>query len=162
MTLFSLLFSYQYFFLKIRINNPCNIYMATILQIINADRNLSYFSRGLKRSGLEDKLSEPGPFTLLGPVNLAFERLGSSKVEELFLPANNNKLVDLLSSHILVGKNMLADFTNGRKLKTIAGREVTANIKNGEIHINEARILAKDRQGKNGVVHSIDTICTVG
>jgi uncharacterized surface protein with fasciclin (FAS1) repeats len=135
--------------------------MATILQIANADKNLSNFSKGLKLSGLEDKLNESGPFTILGPVNLAFGKLGSANLEELFLPANNKKLTDLLSSHILSGKNMLTDFMPGKKLKTINGKEVTVNIKNGEIHINDARILAKDRQGKNGVVHSLDTFFTV-
>lgn len=134
--------------------------MATILQIINADRNLSYFSKALKHSGLEDKLNEPGPFTLLGPVNLAFDRLSSLRKEELFLPVNNTTLIELLSGHILIGKNMLVDLSNGKKLKTINGKEVTAHLKDGEIHINGSKILARDRQGKNGVVHSIDIVCT--
>lgn len=132
--------------------------MATILQITNADRSLSKFCKGLKLSGLEDKLNETGPFTLLGPVNLAFERLLMLSGEDIFLPGNINKLISLLSGHILVGKNMLDDFVNGRNLRTIHGEEVRVNVQHGEVRINDARILARDRQGKNGVVHSIDAL----
>jgi uncharacterized surface protein with fasciclin (FAS1) repeats len=131
--------------------------MASILQIINADRNLSYFSKALKVSGLEDQLNESGPFTLLSPVNLAFGRMDVDR-EEFLLPAHRKKLVALLSDHILTGKKMLDDFRSGRKFKTISGKEVTVNLKNGEICINNAMILARDRQGKNGVVHSIDAV----
>ena len=60
--------------------------MATILQIINADRNLSLFSRGLKMTDLEQQLSEFGPFTILGPVNLAFSRLTDLSFEQLLEP----------------------------------------------------------------------------
>jgi uncharacterized surface protein with fasciclin (FAS1) repeats len=135
--------------------------MSTILQITNADRNLSSFSKGLKASGLESQLAGIGPFTILGPVNLAFGRLNSLSFEELLKPEHNSKLIDLISDHILIGKKMLTDFRNGQKLKTLGNKEVTITINNEDIHINGARILAKDRQGSNGVVHSLDIVYKV-
>ena len=56
---------------------------------------------------------------------------------------------------------MLHDLTNGKKLKTLNGKEIVVNVKNGEVRLNEARILSKDRQGKNGVVHSLDVLYPV-
>lgn len=132
--------------------------MATILQIANADRNLSHFCKAIKLSGLEDKLNENGPFTLLIPVNLAFQQFDSVKSGDIFSIENRKRLVRILSGHILTGKNMLSFFMDGRKLKTIDGNEVTVTVNNGEVRINDARLLAKDRQGKNGVVHSVDSI----
>ena len=134
--------------------------MATIMQIANADRNLSSFSRALKMSGLENELNEIGPFTILGPVNLAFERMAPN-FEQLLSPENRPKLIDLLSNYVLQGKKMLSDFRDGRKLATINGKEVAVVIKNGEIRVNGARILAKDRQGKNGVIHTLDSVYTL-
>lgn len=131
--------------------------MATIIQIANADKNLSSFSKALKMSGLEDKLSEMGPFTILGPVNLAFERLSLS-FDELLSPANKERLITLLSNHILVGKTMQTDFSNGRKFRSLNGNEVSVSTVNGELKINGSKILAKDRQGKNGVVHTLDSV----
>lgn len=130
--------------------------MATIIEIANADRNLSLFSKGIKLADLEGKLNEIGPFTILGPVNLALRRLMSMTYDQLLEPANKNKLVDFLSGYILSGKKMLADFRNDQRLSTLQGKMVTTTIKNGDIHINGAKILAKDRQGANGVIHLLD------
>ncbi len=135
--------------------------MATVLQIANADRNLSNFSKGLRMAGLEGRLNEIGPYTLLGPVNLAFEKFDSLTADQFFLPVNSNKLTELLSSHILKGKFMLADFVPGRKFKTINDKEVTVTLESGEVHINKSKILSKDRQGKNGVVHSLNNFYLV-
>lgn len=135
--------------------------MATILQIANADRNLSSFSKAIRISGLEDKLNEVGPFTILGPVNLAFERLTALNFEELLSPANKQQLIALLSRHILLGKTMQTDFSNGRRFRSINGTEITVESENGEVKVNGAKILAKDRQGKNGVVHTIGSMYTL-
>jgi uncharacterized surface protein with fasciclin (FAS1) repeats len=86
--------------------------MTTILQIMNADRNLSMFSRGVKIAELENKLNEMGPFTILGPVNLAFNNLTSGTYDKLLDPANRGKLLDLLSGYIISGKKMFYDFRN--------------------------------------------------
>jgi uncharacterized surface protein with fasciclin (FAS1) repeats len=132
--------------------------MATILQITNADRNLSHFCKAIKLSGLEDKLNEIGPFTLLVPVNLAFQQFDSSKTGDIFSDQNRDRLKGILSGHIIAGKNMHGYFVHGRKLTTIDGKQVTVTVLNGEIRINDAKVLAKDRQGRNGVVHSVDSI----
>jgi|SRR5579862_6683260 uncharacterized surface protein with fasciclin (FAS1) repeats len=131
--------------------------MSTILQIANADRNLSSLVKGLKAAKLEETLSDRGPFTILAPINLAFSSMSPSTFEEMLKPANSDKLSDMLSSHILAEKKLVKDFINGQKLKTINGREVNVTVKDGEVRINGAKILARDRQGSNGVVHSVDT-----
>ena len=130
--------------------------MATILQIINADRSLSLFSRALKIADLDIKLNETGPFTILGPVNLALNRLTFLRYDQLLEPVNRSKLVDFLSGYILTGKKMLYDFRNGQKLSALNGSEVTISITNGETIVNGAKILARDRQGSNGVIHLLD------
>jgi uncharacterized surface protein with fasciclin (FAS1) repeats len=132
--------------------------MSTILQIANADRNLSLMTAGLKAANLEETLNGKGPFTILAPINLAFGQLQSSSFDELLKPANNTRLAELLSFHILTEKRLLKDFINGQKLKTISGKEVVVTVKNGEVSINGARILSRDKQGSNGVVHSLNAV----
>jgi len=130
--------------------------MATILQITNADRALSLFSRALKIADLENKLNEIGPFTILGPVNLALNRLTFPRYDQLLEESNRDKLLDFLSGYILAGKKMFSDFRNGQKLATLNGSELTINIRNGETIINGAKILSRDKQGSNGVIHVLD------
>ena len=130
--------------------------MSTILQIINADRNLSLFSRGLKIAELDNKLNEAGPFTILGPVNLAFSRLTSLTYDQLLEPIHRDKLVDLLSGYIFSGKKMFYNFRNDQKLAALNGSQISIAVRNGETFINGAKILSKDRQGSNGVIHLLD------
>jgi uncharacterized surface protein with fasciclin (FAS1) repeats len=134
--------------------------MSTILQIATADRNLTTLVKGLKAANLEETLSGIGPFTILGPINLAFGNLMDPDTFDDLVKqtAKNSKLSDLLSYHVLTGKKLVKDFRDGQKLQTVNGKEVTISVKDGEVRINGAKILARDRQGSNGVVHSIDAV----
>jgi len=132
--------------------------MPTILQIANTDRNLSKMARGLKETKLEDVLTGMGPFTIFAPVNLAFSGLQAMPFEDFFKTGNIDKLLDILSSHIIKEKKMIKNFLNGQRLKALNGKELTVVVNNGEVHINGAKILSRDRQGSNGVLHSIDIV----
>lgn len=134
--------------------------MSTILQIANADRNLSTLIKGFKATNLEETLNGIGPFTILAPVNLAFNNLNAPDTfDDLVKQSNKNtKLSEILSYHILTGKKLLKDFRNGQKLKTVNGKDVDVTILDGEVHINGAKILSRDKQGSNGVIHSINAV----
>ena len=130
--------------------------MATVLQILNANRSLTLFCKGVKGSELEKKLNEIGPFTILGPVNLALQNLGSLTYDQLLEPANKVRLFELLSGYVISGKKMLHDFRNEQKLSTLNGRQITVSVKNGDTLIDGAKILAHNWQGSNGVIHLLD------
>jgi len=134
--------------------------MSTILQLANADRNLSTLIKGLKASNLEETLNGVGPFTILAPVNLAFGNLiPPDTFDSMVKQSNNNsKLSDILRYHVITGKKLLKDFKDGQKLQTVHGKELAVTVRDGEVRINGAKILSRDRQGSNGVVHSIDTV----
>lgn len=134
--------------------------MSTILQIANSDRNLSILLKGIKAANLEESLNGIGPFTILAPVNLAFGKLAYPDTFENLVKQSDNKerLSDILNYHVLTGKKLVKDFRDGQKLKTVNGQEVTVTVKDDEVRINGAKILARDRQGSNGVVHSIDAV----
>lgn len=134
--------------------------MATILEIATADKNLTTMMKGLKAANLEESLSGIGPFTILAPVNLAFGNLIAPDTFDNMVKqsSSSNKLSELLNFHIITGRKMLKDFRDGQKLPTVNGQELTVTIADGEVRINGAKILAKDRQGFNGVVHTIDVV----
>ena len=134
--------------------------MSTILEITGADRNLTSMTRGLKAAKMEDILNEQGPYTILAPVNFAFSKLSAAAFEELIKRDTTGRLTDMMSNHILKGKKMMMDFRNGQKLTTINGKELDVTVSNDEVRINGSKILSKDRQGSNGVIHSVDTVNT--
>lgn len=135
--------------------------MSTILQITGADPNLSSLAKGIKAANLEDTLNESGPFTILAPINLAFSKLSSSSFEELLKHDKNGRLSDMMSNHIVKGKKMMKDFRDGQKLTTINGKEMNITVSNDEVRINGSKILSRDRQGSNGVIHSVDAVNTL-
>jgi len=133
--------------------------MSTILQIANADRNLSTLIKVLKTTDLEETLNGVGPFTIFAPINFAFSKLDpANSFEALTSNVNKTRLSEILTYHVIAGKKMLRDFSNGQKIKTINGKDVTISVKDGDVSINGAKILSKDRQGSNGIIHSIDTV----
>ena len=133
--------------------------MSTILQIANADRNLSSLTKGLKAADLEEVLNGTGPFTIFAPINFAFGRLVPEELfEELIKETNKARLIDILTYHIIAGKKRMCDFIDGQTLKTVNGKDVSVRVNGDEVFINGAKILAKDMQGSNGVVHSLDKV----
>ncbi len=134
--------------------------MSTILQITSADRNLSSLTRGIKGANLEDTLNEQGPFTILAPVNLAFSKLSPAAFEELLKKEDHGRLSEMMGNHILKGKKMMKDFRDGQKLTTLNGKEINVTVSNDEVRINGSKILSRDRQGSNGVIHSVDAVNT--
>jgi uncharacterized surface protein with fasciclin (FAS1) repeats len=132
--------------------------MATVLELSQADKNLVSFMKAIKASGMEDELKAVGPFTFLAPVNLAFGKLSQGDLFETLLKQDGSRLRTILSYHIIKGKKMQRDFRTGQKVQTLGGQELQVTTRDGDIYINNARILAKDRQGSNGVVHCIDSI----
>jgi uncharacterized surface protein with fasciclin (FAS1) repeats len=132
--------------------------MPTVMEIVQSDQNLTKLLKCIKAAGLEETLSGVGPFTILAPVNLAFGNMEPISMDEMLKPANKEKLTGILSYHLLAGKKMMRDFTNGQKLKTIHDKEVNITVKDGEVHINGSMILNRDRQAFNGVVHSVNSL----
>jgi uncharacterized surface protein with fasciclin (FAS1) repeats len=132
--------------------------MSTILEITNANKSLTTLMKAMKVSGLEEILNGKGPFTIFAPVNMAFSNLTMESFDDLVKPANKQKLSDIMTFHVIPGKNLVTDLSNGQKLKTVNGQELSVTVSNDEIRINGAKVLAQNMQGSNGVVHSIDAV----
>ena len=132
--------------------------MSTILEIANANKSLTSMMKGVKASGLEETLNGIGPFTIFAPVNLAFSKLAPGVFDDLVKPANKEKLSGILSFHVIAAKKLKDNFSNGQKLMTINGRELSVTVKDDEVLINGAKLLACNMQGSNGVVHSMDAV----
>lgn len=59
----------------------------------------------VKAAGLVDTLKGPGPFTVFAPTNEAFAKLPAGTVEDLLKPENKDKLVKILTFHVVSGDN---------------------------------------------------------
>ncbi|SDA81881.1 Uncaracterized surface protein containing fasciclin (FAS1) repeats [Algoriphagus alkaliphilus] len=109
-------------------------------------------------AGLVETLSGPGPFTIFAPTNAAFAALPAGTVENLVKPENKDQLTSILTYHVVAGNVMAADLTDGQKVTTLNGQELTVSIANGVVKINGATVVAADLAGSNGVIHVVDGV----
>ena len=63
----------------------------------------------VKAAGLVETLNGKGPFTVFAPTDEAFAKLPAGTVENLLKPENKEKLVAVLTYHVLPGELMAAD-----------------------------------------------------
>lgn len=113
-------------------------------------------------AGLVETLKGSGPFTIFAPTNAAFATLPAGTVESLLTPEKKADLTSILTYHVVSGNVMAADLTNGQKVKTLQGAELTVSIKDGKVMINGANVTAADLKGSNGVIHVIDAVLMPG
>jgi uncharacterized surface protein with fasciclin (FAS1) repeats len=135
--------------------------MSNIVEVVVADKNLATMLRGVKAAGLENELSKAGPFTVFAPTDIAFGKLAQGEMTELLKPENKIKLADILNYHVVEGKTEFKDFKDGQKLKTLSGKQLDVKVSNGTVSINGSKVMGRDNQAANGVVHSLDKVMSV-
>lgn len=107
-------------------------------------------------AGLVDTLKGEGPFTVFAPTDDAFAALGAT-VDELLLPENKDKLVAILTYHVVPGKVMSTDLTDDMMAATVEGSDVMIDLDNG-VMVGDANVVTADIETSNGVIHVIDKV----
>ena len=124
----------------------------------------------VKAAGLVDTLSGAGPFTVFAPTNEAFAALPKGTVETLLKPENKDKLVKILTYHVVkadamsaaIGK-MIKDDGGKHTIKTVSGGTLVAMMKGDKIVLHDesegtATVTIADVKQSNGVIHVIDHV----
>ncbi len=114
----------------------------------------------VKAAGLVDTLKSDGPFTVLAPTDEAFAKLPAGTVESLLKPENKDKLVAILTYHVIPSKAMASDVVklDGKSVKTVEGSAIKVDVEGKTVMINNAKVLKTDIACTNGVIHVIDTV----
>ena len=111
----------------------------------------------VQAAGLVDTLKGDGPFTVYAPVNDAFAALPAGTVESLLLPENKDQLTAILTYHVVPGKVMSTDLSDGMTAATVQGGDVTIGTE-GAVTVNTATVVSADVEAANGVIHVIDSV----
>lgn len=130
----------------------------TVVDIAVGSADHSTLVTAVTTAGLVETLSGTGPFTIFAPTNAAFAALPAGTVETLLKPESKDKLTSILTYHVVAGNVLAADLTDGQKVTTLNGQELTVAIKDGVVTINGAKVTAADLAGSNGVIHVVDAV----
>jgi uncharacterized surface protein with fasciclin (FAS1) repeats len=111
----------------------------------------------VQAAGLVETLKGEGPFTVFAPTDEAFAALPEGTVESLLQPENKDQLIAVLTYHVVPGKVMSTDLSDGMTATTVQGGDITIDLSDG-VKINEASVVNADIETSNGVIHVIDTV----
>jgi uncharacterized surface protein with fasciclin (FAS1) repeats len=114
----------------------------------------------VKAAGLVETLKGDGPFTVLAPNDEAFAKLPEGTVESLLKPENKEKLIAILTYHVIPAKAMAADVVklDGKSVKTAQGGEIQVTLDGTTVKVNNGKVIKTDIACSNGVIHVIDTV----
>jgi uncharacterized surface protein with fasciclin (FAS1) repeats len=117
----------------------------------------------VKAAGLVETLEGRGPFTVFAPTNSAFGKLPAGTVDSLVKPENKATLTKILTYHVVPGKLEASSLTDGKKLKTVEGEELTVKHQDGKVWIVDAKggtsmVTIANVNQSNGVIHVVDTV----
>ncbi len=129
----------------------------TVVEIAIGSPDHTTLVAAVKAAGLVETLSGKGPFTIFAPTNAAFAKLPAGTVESLLLPENKAKLVAILTHHVVPAKVMAADVKTG-DAPTVNGKSLKLKVSASGVMVNNAKVVATDLVGSNGVVHVVDTV----
>ena len=128
----------------------------TVVDIAASQDSFKTLTAALKAAGLEEVLQGKGPFTVFAPTDEAFAALPEGTVEELLKPENKDKLVKILTYHVVPGAVTSTSLKAG-EVATVEGSPVTIQL--GEsVKVNDARVVTPDIKASNGVIHVIDKV----
>lgn len=129
---------------------------ADIVDTAVAAGKFKTLAAALKAAGLFDALKGSGPFTVFAPTDDAFAKLPAGTVEMLLKPENKDKLVSILTYHVVSGKVMSKDVTPA-SAPTLNGQQIDLKAEGG-VTVDGAKVVMADVAASNGVIHAIDTV----
>ena len=130
----------------------------TIVEVAVGAGSFETLVTAVKAAGLVETLSGKGPFTVFAPTDEAFKKVPKEVLADLLKPENKDKLVAVLTYHVVPGKVMAADVVKLKKAKTVQGSEAKITVANGKVKVDAANVVKTDIVCKNGVIHVIDAV----
>ncbi len=112
----------------------------------------------VQAAGLVDTLKGQGPLTVFAPTDDAFKKLPAGTVENLLKPENKDKLIAVLTYHVVPGRVTASEVVNLTSAKTVNGRSLKISAREGKVMVDSARVTATDIIASNGVIHVIDSV----
>lgn len=107
----------------------------------------------VKAAGLESTLRGKGPFTIFAPSDEAFAQLPAETVQSLLKPENREKLVAILTYHVVSGKVRSTDLLHLTSAQTVNGKPLPIGLR-----VQNANVVQADIEASNGVIHVIDAV----
>ncbi|MEZ5989233.1 MAG: fasciclin domain-containing protein [Planctomycetota bacterium] len=115
-------------------------------------------AKALQHAGLVEALQGKGPFTVFAPTDEAFASLPEGTLAALLKPENKDKLVGILTYHVVPGRLMAKDVVGKRGLTALSGKPLAVEVGDDGVRVAGAKVVKTDVMASNGVIHVIDAV----
>lgn len=112
---------------------------------------------GIVRALVDEDLPE---LTVFAPNDAAFGNLPPSRLNALLsgTKSADRQLKNLLLSHVVAGRVYADQVVGLSSVTTLSGAVLSVNVVNGEVFINNAKIIAVDIETSTGVIHVLEDV----
>jgi uncharacterized surface protein with fasciclin (FAS1) repeats len=142
---------------KNQIEEKAAVQAGSLTKLIADSATFSTLTKALKATGLDATLGQKDDFTIFAPTDEAFGKLPAETLTKLMLPENKEKLRMLLLYHVVAGRMLAADLTNG-EVKTVNGAKLKIDVSPGKVEVDGAKVFSADVIATNGVMHTIGEV----
>ncbi|SMO74281.1 transforming growth factor-beta-induced protein [Saccharicrinis carchari] len=131
----------------------------SVVDIAAGNMEFSILVEALTKAELVETLQGEGPFTVFAPNNAAFEALfatldGVTGIADL----SKETLTPILLSHVVAGKVMSTDLTNGEVQTLNTAKKIAVDISHGVVIDGDVNVITADLDADNGVVHVVGKV----
>ncbi len=127
--------------------------------VIGQQSDLSVLSEAIGSNVTRITLAEDGPFTIFAPVDSAWGELRNPNSAELLSAPFRSMLISTLQNHIVLGKIPFAEICKQTsRVWNVGGTELIIKEVNGQLYINDARVIDKPIAAANGMIYKIDRV----
>ncbi len=129
-----------------------------IVDIAVGNEDFSILVAALTEANLVETLQGDGPFTVFAPTDAAFEALLTDLDITAAQLLAQPDLSKVLLYHVVSGKIMSTDLSDGQIAPTVNGANITVSISGESVMINESNVTTANVEATNGVIHIIDKV----
>jgi uncharacterized surface protein with fasciclin (FAS1) repeats len=124
-----------------------------------ANGSFKTLAAALEAAGLIEALKGEGPFTVFAPTDEAFAKLPEGTVETLLKPENKDKLIDILTYHVVSGNVPAKTAVTLDKATALNKKDIALEVKGETLTLNgDSKVVIADVEASNGVIHVIDAV----
>lgn len=129
-----------------------------VVKVAVSSKDHTTLVAALKQADLVTSLSNAGPFTVFAPTNAAFDKIPKETLDGLMKDDKKADLQNILQYHVTVSAMKAESFTDGQTLGMVNGDNVTVQVKDGKITLNNSATIIASIPASNGIIHVIDGV----
>lgn len=130
--------------------------MKSILATLHESGSFATFLDLVQVAGMEERLSNEGPYTLFVPDDDAFRAISPSELDAI--RQNADRLASVLNYHIVPGVHSMIDLLGIRALRSLQGGDLTVEVAPEGVLVNNVPVVESDAWCTNGICHAVNAL----